>query len=30
MPRKGRKRPIQVWGCDLEDAYWVGYVPRQN
>ena len=20
MARKGRKRPIQVWGCDLEDG----------
>ena len=20
MPRKGKKRPIQVWGCDLEDG----------
>ena len=20
MPRKGRKRPIAVWGCDLEDG----------
>ena len=20
MARKGRKRPIRVWGCDLEDG----------
>jgi len=20
MARKGKKRPIQVWGCDLEDG----------
>jgi|GEM_PF-1995000 len=20
MPRKGKKRSIQVWGCDLEDG----------